>query len=107
MVNLIDSAAAEIEGRRRIVVAGDPSPLMRRNEVCQECGIGFAQPLTGRAVMEAVAEANDGLGAMAPQRAGKALEAGARVVRGQQGAMPGKAGALLEVKIGDYDGASA
>lgn len=74
---LAEDTAAEIENRRRIVVSGDPYPLMRRNEIWQKGGIGFAQPLAGRAVMEAVAEADDRLRAMAPQHTGQALETGA------------------------------
>jgi hypothetical protein len=103
----IDNAAAEMGGGRRVTVAGDPYPIMHADEAGEESGVGRAQPVPGCAIVEAVAKADDGFRALVMQQQGEPLEAGASVIRRQQGAMPGEAGPLFEVEVGDDDGAAA
>ncbi len=99
----VDNPAAKMSGRCRIMITGDPHPVMCRDEACQEDDVARAQSFAGVAVMEAVAETDHRLSAMPPQHGDEPLEAGAGIIGRQQRAMSGKARPLLEMKVGDDD----
>ena len=92
--------AAEIGRRGGIVIAGDPDPAAAADEAGQALAIGAAEALSRAAVMEAVAEADHGLGFVALDRIGEPGQGLGRIVGRQELAAGGEARALLQMEIG-------
>ena len=100
---LAQVAAAERQ-RARVVVAGDPDPVAAGHQRGEPRGVGLGQRRAGRAVVEAVAEADDGGGRQLGDLAGQPVQGlGGLVGRQQRAAAPGQPLGLAEVQVGDAE----
>src|SRR5262245_9900173 len=95
--------AAQLSGRRRIVIAGDPQPVAAGGKLAEALEICSSEPLIRRRVMEAVAEADRQLRLATLHQSRKTRKRRSRVIGRQQRAVTGEARAFLEVEIGDDD----
>ena len=99
---ILHAAAANFGGQFRVMVAGDPDPVMPVDEMAQQRGIARRQPRRTGIVVKAVAEANDTLRPVVAAQPLQGSQRRRRIVGRQQPSADGKGRTLLEVQIGDY-----
>ncbi len=100
-LDVADDAAAETFADLGIVVAGDPDPLAVLLHDVQDLQLLEADASRRLDIVQAVAEGDDGAGAVAVDGGGQALQRLARVVGREELSALGEGGALLEMQIGD------
>ena len=83
------------------MIAGDPDPAPPADEAGEALSVVAAEALGGLAVMEAVPQADDGLGIVALDGRRQPRQRRRRVVGRQQAAAGGEARPLFEMKVGD------
>src|SRR5579864_901891 len=98
-----DDGAADLAWRRRVVIAGDPDPLMSARKGGEPLALGVGEAACTLAIMEAVAETDHAARLMARERFLKNIQAGSAVVGRQQRARSGVARALLQMEIGKHE----
>ena len=101
-LQLVGQAAAAMVGEAGIVVADDPDPVeLRRSFAVSKIARRGGQSVAAEAVVEAVAEAVDALGAGPLHLARQRRQRRVRIVWRKELPEPGEPARFLEVQVGD------
>ncbi len=101
---LAQHMAAERAGAFAVVVAGDPDPFASLLHDAQRLAVVRVHAFERVAIVEAVAERDDGRGVVGVDDLGEALQGFARVVGRQHLALGGEMRAFFQMQVGDDEG---